>query len=120
MGGGMRQAGILAAAGIIALEKHAKLLAADHERAKKLALGLSKINGISVNVNHVDINMVFFKYERTTTLKDEENIVKRFAGHGIVINPPELGIFRFVTHYWIGDAEIEKILSAVNNVFANL
>ena len=103
MGGGMRQAGVLAAAGIIALEEHTKLLSADHERAKKLALGLSKINGISVNVNDININMIFFKNERVTS---PENIVKRFAEYGIVINPPEQGVFSFVTHYWIGDAEV--------------
>ena len=118
MGGGMRQAGILAAAGIIALEEHTKLLEADHERAKKLALGLSKINGISVNINDVAINMVFFSCNREFSPEQEENIVKRFTEHGIVISLPEHGMFRFVTHFWIGDEEIENILSAAQKIFS--
>jgi threonine aldolase len=117
MGGALRQVGILAAAGIVALKDHTSLLAADHERAKRLAQGLAKINGISVNVNAVDINMVFFSYNKATN-ENTEKIVKGFYDRGIVINPPEQGMFRFVTHYWIGDAEIEKILAAAQTVFA--
>ena len=114
MGGGMRQAGILAAAGIIALEKHTALLADDHLRAKKLAQGLENINGISVNTDSVDINMVFFTYSNSTS---SENIVKHFFERGIVIHPPDNGVYRFVTHYWIGDREIEAIISAANELF---
>jgi len=117
MGGGMRQAGILAAAGIVAIEEHTKLLAADHERAKKLANGLSKIKCININVNDVDINMVYFGCNCTLSPEQADNIVKRFAEYGIVINPPEDGMFRFVTHYWIGDTEIEKILDITNLIF---
>jgi len=119
MGGGMRQAGILAAAGIIALREHTALLAKDHERAKKLAEGLANINGISVNANAVDINMVFFTLNGGTTGAIIEKIVKHFSGKGIVINPPENGIFRFVTHYWIGDREIEVILATAKEAFAD-
>jgi threonine aldolase len=119
MGGGMRQAGILAAAGIIALKEHTLLLSADHDRAKKLALGLSKINGISVNVNTVGINMVFFSFNNATD-ENTEKIVKDFYDRGIVINPPEQGMFRFVTHYWIGNQEIEKILDVAKEVFTGL
>jgi threonine aldolase len=117
MGGGMRQAGVLAAAGIVALEEHAPLLAADHLRAKKLAQGLAEINGISVNVNDIDINMVFFSYPAVKSPASAEKIVKDFADNGIIINPPEQRIFRFVTHYWIGDSEIEKILVAARKIF---
>jgi len=116
MGGGMRQAGILAAAGIIALKEHTLLLAADHERAKKLARGLSEINSITVDANAVDINMVFFKYHREVTAEFIKNIVNKFAMRGIVINPPEEGVFRFVTHYWIGDREIDEILNVAKDV----
>jgi threonine aldolase len=119
MGGGMRQAGILAAAGIIALKEHTLLLAADHDRAKKLALGLTKINGISVNINTIDINMVFFGYHNATN-ENAEKTVEDFYNRGIVINPPEQGMFRFVTHYWIGNQEIEKILAVAKEVFNGL
>ena len=116
MGGGMRQAGILAAAGIVALTEHVKMLEADHRRAKQLAQGLAHINGISVNVNTVDINMVFFSHPQAESPEFVEKIVSHFAGRGIVINPPEQGMFRFVTHYWIGDGEIEAILAAAKEL----
>ena len=120
MGGGMRQAGILAAAGIIALTDHVKLLEADHRRAKQLADGLSRINGISVNTNTVDINMVFFSHQQIMSVEFVKKTVKFFSERGIVINPPEQGMFRFVTHYWIGDKEIEAILAAAAEAFGGL
>jgi threonine aldolase len=116
MGGGMRQAGILAAAGIIALEQHTKLLAADHERAKKLAQGLAGIKGIHTDVNAVDINMVFFSHPAASG-EGAEKIVRHFAKNGIVINPPEQGMFRFVTHYWIGDSELDAIIKTAEEAF---
>ena len=118
MGGGMRQAGVLAAAGIIALEEHSKRLPADHERAKKLAKGLSQINGINVNVSDVEINMVFFNHTLIKHPEQEEKIVRLFEGHGIIISLPHNGMFRFAVHYWIGDAEIEKILDTARKAFA--
>jgi threonine aldolase len=122
MGGGMRQAGILAAAGIIALNEHPPLLAADHGRAKKLARGLAEIKGIQVDQGAVDINMVFFSYSTAGAKEAAHNIaahiVEGFAKQGILINPPEQGIFRFVTHYWIGDKELDAILAAAVTVLA--
>jgi threonine aldolase len=115
MGGGMRQAGILAAAGIIALTEHPPLLAQDHERAKKLAKGLSHIKGIHVDTDSVQINMVFFNYNTDT--QGAAKIVEGFAKRGILINAPEYGTFRFVTHYWIGDKELDDILTASAEIF---
>jgi len=117
LGGGMRQAGILAAAGIIALEEHSKLLATDHSRAKKLAQGLSKIKGISIDVNTVDINMVFFNHSSGLSAEKAEKTVARFAEKGIIINPPEHGTYRFVTHHWIGDSELDAILKVSEEIF---
>jgi len=118
MGGGLRQAGILAAAGIIALNEHVSLVEADHRRAKKLALGLAKIKGVNI-IDNVDINMVFFKYrdEAPSGADFAGKIVGRFASRGITINPPEHGVFRFVTHYWIGDKEIDAVLEASEEAF---
>ena len=117
MGGGMRQAGILGAAGIIALNEHPSLLAADHERAKKLARGLAEIKGIQIDQNAVDINMVFFSF-KITDAKEAAHITESFAKKGIVINPPDQDVFRFVTHYWIGDRELDAILAAAAEVFS--
>jgi threonine aldolase len=117
MGGGMRQAGILAAAGIIALEEQRNLLAEDHRRAKVLAAGLAAIPGIGVNVNEVDINMVFFSCPPAKDSRTAEKILDIFKRRDIILNAPDNGMFRFVTHYWIGDAEVEKILSASREAF---
>jgi threonine aldolase len=108
MGGGMRQAGILAAAGIIALTEHPAKLAADHERARRLEDGLAKIPGLTVDKG--DINMVFFK----TAAPDATEF---FRENGILINPPGGGLYRFVTHHWTADAEIEKILDVSRRAF---
>ncbi|GHU13412.1 threonine aldolase [Spirochaetia bacterium] len=117
MGGGMRQAGILAAAGIISLTEHPSLLAEDHERAKRLAQGLAKIEGIRID-HAAAINMVFFSHPAAVKTEQAAKIVKLFAGRGILINPPEDGMFRFVTHYWIGDKELDVILAASIEAFA--
>jgi threonine aldolase len=119
MGGGMRQAGILAAAGIIALTGHPPLLEADHDRARKLERGLGEIPGIGVEKG--GINMVFFIWDGKTGA-DKKTIKDFFKERGILINPPdaENGLlkFRFVTHYWIGDKELETILAVSREAFA--
>jgi len=120
MGGGMRQAGVLAAAGLVSLRDHVPLLAEDHSRAKKLAQGLAQIKDINVNANDVDINMVFFNHPKSLSAEWVDKIVYNFSELGIIINPPENGMFRFVTHYWIQDKEIETILSASRKIFESV
>jgi threonine aldolase len=117
MGGGMRQAGILAAAGIIALEGQTQRLKEDHIRAENIARGLAKIPGIVIKPKDIEINMVFFTWPQAEEEKIATNVVKIFKKHKIIINPPEKGVFRFVTHYWIGDAEAEAILAASREAF---
>jgi len=118
MGGGMRQAGILAAAGITALEEQTKRLKEDHIRAKNIALGLSKIPGIEIKPKKIEINLVFFTWPQAKDEKIAARIVETFKKHGIIINPPEKGVFRFVTHFWIGDAEVEAILAVSREAFS--
>lgn len=117
MGGGMRQAGVLGAAGIIALTEHPPLLAADHQRAKKLADGLAEIKGIKIDKSAVVTNIVFFTHDALQT-KPAAAIVEGFAKRGILISPARGGMFRFVTHYWIGDKEVQTILAAAAEVFS--
>ena len=117
MGGGMRQAGILAAAGIIALEEQTVKLKDDHKRAKKLAQELAKIPGILIKPRETDINMVFFKWPPAENEKTAARIMEIFKKHKIILNAPEKGVFRFVTHYWTGDAEVESILAASGEAF---
>jgi threonine aldolase len=113
----MRQAGILAAAGIIALQQQTGHLAEDHRRAKVLATGLAAIPGVEVHPEEVDINMVFFAFPPAGNPAIAARIMQVFAKYQITINPPEEGGFRFVTHYWIGDDEAETILHACREAF---
>jgi len=117
MGGGMRQAGILAAAGIVALEGQTCRLKEDHKRAKKIALELAKIPGIIIKTREIDINLVFFSWPPAENKKIAAGIMDTFKKYKIVISPPEGGMFRFATHYWIGDSEVETILSASRKAF---
>jgi threonine aldolase len=116
MGGGMRQVGILAAAGIIALEGQARL-EEDHRRAKRIARELAKIPGLIINPRETEINLVFFTWPPAEDKKTAGRIMGIFKKHKIILNPPERGVFRFVTHYWIGDAETEAILAASREAF---
>jgi threonine aldolase len=118
LGGGMRQAGILAAAGIIALKKQTKRLGEDHARAKILAQGLAAIPGISIKPEETDINMVFFTFPPAQEPKKAASIEEFFRQREIAINLPERGVFRFVTHYWIGDKEVDAILDASREAFS--
>ena len=110
MGGGMRQAGFMAAPGLVALKKMTKRLGEDHENAKYLASELSKIHEIELNLDDVEINMVFFKIN---TEKDTNQLQKFMLSKGIKILGPESNFFRFVTHYFIKKEHIEYIVEAV-------
>ena len=110
MGGGMRQAGIIAAAGIIALRDMSLRLGQDHARARELASLLLEIPGVSLDPGSVEINMVFFAVEPAP---DPAKVVAAMAERGVLINPPENGSFRFVTHRWIDDEGIRTAVDAL-------
>ena len=107
LGGGMRQAGILAAAGILALKEMPKRLSEDHANAKRLAELLSQIDGVSIDKDSVEINMVFFKLDRSAELKAA--LPGKMKQHGILINPEELGEFRFVTNNDVSAKDVEFV-----------
>ncbi|MCL2205304.1 MAG: aminotransferase class I/II-fold pyridoxal phosphate-dependent enzyme [Treponema sp.] len=117
MGGGLRQAGILAAAGILALKDHTERLFEDHARAKKIAAALEKIPGIVINTQEVHINMIFFSWSAANDPKKSASIIETFKKHNVVISHRGGGLFRFATHYWIGDDEVEIILKACREAF---
>lgn len=114
MGGGMRQTGILAAAGMIALKDMRQHLKRDYENAKFLGEELSKIPGINVNLDQIHINMVFFNIENPSI--DSTLIVQEFHKKGIKINPPENGEFRFVTNYWINKEHINMCVDILKEL----
>ena len=113
LGGGMRQVGILAQAGIIALEKMTKRVHEDHEQALYLADLLSGIPGLEVYRDDVHINMVFFKINKPF---NSHELTQALHKEGILVNPPENGIMRLVTHYYIGKDQVEKTVSKFKSI----
>ncbi len=110
MGGGLRQAGFLAAAGLVGLEKMRFRLKEDHENARYLGEKLSEIPEISVNLDDIHINMVFFTINEDINFRE---MVSFFLEKGIKINPPENGKFRFVTNYWVSKKDVDYIVETM-------
>ncbi len=114
MGGGLRQSGILAAAGIIALEKMAARLHVDHENAEYMARELSEINGINVDFSRRDINMVFFTIDEG--LVEDKVLVDSFLDAGIKINGIEDGEYRFVTNNGVTKEDIDFAINKLKEI----
>ena len=107
LGGGMRQVGILAAAGLIALEEGPERLAQDHSNAKYLAEEMSKIDSVVINVDNVVTNIVIFDISGTG--KTSAEIVEALCGHGILA----IGfgnLIRMVTHLDVTAEDIAETI----------
>jgi threonine aldolase len=113
LGGGMRQAGILAAAGILSLTKMVDRLAEDHARAARIGTGLMQHHGLNVPKPHT--NIVRFTMAQDSKVKPEK-LVAELAKQGILIDYAHYEGFRIVTHYWVDDAAVEKTLAAVGKI----
>ena len=111
LGGGMRQAGVLAAAGIISLEKMTKRLEEDHVRAKDLAEGLKQIKGVEVDAGSPSTNMVYFNLRDEVTLSVDQ-IMDEMRKRGVLVDWAAPRRFRLVTHCWVDDAGVRKAISA--------
>ena len=109
----MRQAGIIAAAGVVALESMVDRLADDHRHARLLAEGLP---GIGVDAAAVRTNIVHFTLEPDCGRTADELIERLESEHGILLIPYHAGLLRAVTHYWIGEAEVKALLRGVRLV----
>jgi threonine aldolase len=112
LGGGMRQAGVLAAAGIVALQKMIGRLAEDHQRARRLARGLSEIRGIRLDPGTPATNMVFFDLSSEAGPLAEE-IQDELRPQGILVSPTGPRRFRLVTHFWIDDDGVDRTVVAL-------
>lgn len=116
MGGGLRQAGVLAAAGLIALQDMRERLAEDHANALFLGEELDKLDGIRVLMEDIHINMVFFDMQETGI--DDNTMVQEFFRKGIKINSSESGLMRFVTHYGISRDDINTVVNTLKSMLA--
>ena len=113
LGGGMRQAGILAAAGIVALEQMADRIGEDHVRARRLADGLARIPGVVVSPPAS--NILYFGLSGDVTLTPDE-VVAGLEARGVRVLGRIGGRFRAVTHYWISDEDVDHAVSAMAEV----
>ena len=108
LGGGMRQVGVLAAAGIVGLQQMVPRLAEDHENAQQLALGLAKIPGIVIDPNSIQTNIVFFEWQGGPG----QTFLAKVNERGLKISGAAPR-FRMVTHWGINGEDIEEALEII-------
>jgi threonine aldolase len=112
-GGGMRQVGVLAAAGLVALDESPALLERDHEHASKLARALSQVEGLTIDPKRVETNIVVAQADCQQTL---DRIVKALAAQGVLAGSLFGNRFRMVAHRDVTSAEIDLAVSAIEKI----
>jgi threonine aldolase len=115
LGGGMRQAGILAAAGIVALETMVDRLADDHKRARYLAEGLSFLPWLVMDSGTPHTNMIFMSLGESFPA-DAHNVAEQLSRQGVKVGVVGRRRFRLVLHSWIDDQAVEKTILAFQDV----
>ena len=118
VGGGMRQAGILAAAGLVALDSMVDRLAEDHANARRLAQGLANIDGISVDPDTIHTNIVIFEVDQSVGTANQ--VIDALAEEGVLVTYPGKQSLRMVTHRHIGGADVDDALGRVSSVVRQL
>jgi threonine aldolase len=119
LGGGMRQAGILAAAGIVALQRMSGRLTEDHIRAKKMAAGLAVTGGLILDAGSPYTNMIFVNIDDSIQLKATQ-IAELFKNKGVLVGIAGERRFRFVTHYWVDDAAVQNVVKSWQEIYRDL
>lgn len=115
LGGGMRQAGVLAAAGLVALDEMVERLAEDHRRARQLAEALDALPGLRLTMGMPQSNMVFVSISEDIPLSTAQ-VVSALEKKNIKIGVVGARSFRLVTHYWIADSGVELTVKAFREV----
>lgn len=116
LGGGMRQAGIIAAAGLVALDSMVARLAEDHANARVLAEGLARFPQIAIDLRTVQTNMVIFRL--AAGYGAPASLVQALAAYGVLVGEIGRGYIRAVTHYGIDNSDIEEALEIMRAVFS--
>ena len=114
LGGGMRQVGVVAAAGLVSLEKMTGRLKQDHARAKNLYEGLKQVKGLRLEAEPAS-NMVYFTLADHIQLT-EDQIIAEMKKYGVMVDWSAPRQFRLVTHYWVDDAGVEKTVKAFGEI----
>lgn len=112
MGGALRQAGVIAAAGLVALKDMRSCLKDDHDHALYMGKQLAELEGVTVFMEDIHINMVFFKIEKSV---DYDALITYFSDADIAINGHEHGIMRFVTNYGITKADVDTAVTTLQD-----
>ena len=112
-GGGMRQAGVIAAAGIYALEHNISRLDEDHKRANKLAIAINEMDMFSVNIEGVQTNMVYIEINGDL---NANQVVEKLAEHDVHVLALGDNLLRAVTHIHITDEDINKSINAFKTI----
>lgn len=113
LGGGMRQSGVLAAAGLLSLGPMVERLGEDHGRAQRLARGLQSIDGVALDPAEVETNIVNFGVAAA------QQVVDGLAEHGVLCFAIDTDLIRIVIHYQISDADIDATIEAVASVLSS-
>jgi threonine aldolase len=115
LGGGMRQVGVLAAAGLISLEIMTLRLDEDHARARKLADGLRQVRGLDLDVGTPSTNMIYMNILDGVKF-DAGQISAKMKAKGVLLDNENARRFRLVTHYWIDDKSVDLVIQAFHDV----
>lgn len=117
LGGGMRQAGVLAAAGIVALNEMVERLAEDHARARRLAGALAIHPQLVLDPGSPATNMLFINLAEDVKM-DAAQVAEKLSARGVLVGVTGKRRFRLVLHYWISDADVEKTAAVFGEVLA--
>jgi threonine aldolase len=117
-GGGMRQAGVLAAAGLVALDETLPVLTEDNRRARRLADGLATLPAVSLDPETVETNIVFFSLTENAPL-DAGPLAEALAREGVLCHPLGGDSIRMVTHYHITDDDIDRAIAVTAKVLSS-
>ena len=112
LGGGMRQVGILAAAGLYALENHSERLETDHANARLLAQGLAQISGIRVRNISPPTNMVYFDIDASSDV-----LCRKMRAQNVLANPIEEQTVRLVTHLGVNESQMRETVKIIQEIY---
>lgn len=115
----MRQAGVLAAAGVVALDTMVERLADDHANARRLAAGLANIDGLTVDPDSIHTNIVIFEVDREK-VGDARQVIAALREDGVLVSHSREQSLRMVTHRHVTSDDVEEALSRVNATIRRL
>ena len=115
-GGGMRQIGFLAAAGVYALDHHVERLAEDHKKAARLAEALNEIPGIQIEAQEVETNILYFRVKKEGWTANR--VVEELKKRGILVSLRQDSLFRAVTHLDVSKEDIENTISVFQEMLS--